>query len=230
MDLSKLPKLSQTPAPPAQAPPGPAAGDEGVPPPAVATSAYTAWCRECHAPNLPGSRFCAGCGGKLKTESASPLGVSMGAEVWISAALGVLFMILGGSFGGWLFARMTGRDHHTGVTWMEGHPLAGQEVGYWQVDGFPALTESAIFLFGLAMFLEAIALAVVYSRYRAKRAVLVLAMLIAAAATIYNLVVAIKLLQVGQMPLLSLFAVAFGGYILACEWRLWPETRRQQLA
>src|SRR5687767_3335236 len=110
MDLSKLPKLSQTPAPPAQAQGAPpVVGDETVPPPAVATSAYTVWCRECHVPNLPGSRFCAGCGGKLKTESESPLGVSMGAEVWISAVLGLLFMLLGKSFGGWLISRATGK-------------------------------------------------------------------------------------------------------------------------
>lgn len=229
MDLSKLPKLSQTPAPPAQLSTAPV-GDDDVPPPAVATSAYTAWCRECHAPNLPGSRFCAGCGGKLKTESESPLGVGMGAEVWISAALGLLFMLLGRSFGGWLLARVTGATYQTGFTWEPGTPLAGQVVGYWDLEGLVALTDSAIFLFGLAMLLEAVALATVYSRFKAKRAVLVVAMLIALAATVHNLVVSVKLLGVGVTPLMSLFAVAFGGYILACEWRLFPETRRQQRA
>lgn len=229
MDVSKLPKLSQTPAPPGNTD-SPPVGPDDVPPPAVATSAYTAWCRECHAPNLPGSRFCVGCGGKLKSESESSLGVGMGAEVWISAVLGLLFMLLGKSFGGWLLARATGATHHTGIDWQPGTPLAGQEVAYWDLMGYPALTDSAIFLFGLAMLLEAVALATVYSRFRAKRAVLVLAMLIALAATIHNLVVAVKLLEAGITPLLSLFAVAFGGYILMCEWRLLPETRRQQLA
>lgn len=229
MDLSKLPKLSQTPAPPGGSQSPTAAADD-TPPPAVAVNPYTAWCRECHAPNLPGSRFCAGCGGKLKSENPSPLGVTMGAEVWISAVLGLLFMLLGRPFGSWLFARMTGREHHTGMIWSEGAPNAGQEVPYWEVEGFGALTDSAIFLFGLAMVLEALALATVYSRFRGKRIVLILAMLIALAATVHNLVVSIKILGAGGTPLLSLFAVAFGGYILACEWRLLPETRRQQLA
>jgi hypothetical protein len=231
MDLSKLPKLSQTPAPPDQASSPPAAaGADVVPPPAVATSAYTAWCRECHAPNLPGSRFCAGCGGKLKSDSESPLGVAMGAEVWISAALGLLFMLLGKSFGGWLIARATGKPYDTGYTWQPGTPLAGQPVEYWDLQGFAALSDSAIFLFGLAMVFEAVALAVVYSRLRAKRPILVLAMAVAFAATAHNLVVSLKMLGAGLMPLMSLFAVAFGGYILACEWRLFPETRRQQRA
>lgn len=229
MDLSKLPKLSQTPAPPGQTSAPADVGDDGTPPPAVATSPYTVWCRECHVPNLPGSRFCAGCGGKMKADTDSPLGVAMGAEVWISAALGVLFMLLGRSFGGWLLAKATGETYETGYIWPDSSPLAGQPVAYWDLDGFVALTESAIFLFGFAMLLEAVALAVVYSRFRAKRPVLVLALLIAAAATIYNLVVSITLFQAGIMPLYSLFAVAFGGYMLACEWRLLPETRRPQL-
>jgi hypothetical protein len=227
MDLSKLPKLSQTPAPPTGSP-APADPADDTPPPAVAVNPYTAWCRECHAPNLPGSRFCAGCGGKLKSDNPSPLGVTMGAEVWISAVLGLLFMLLGRPFGSWLYARITGGEHHTGVVWSEGTEKAGQEVAYWDLQGFPALEQSAIFLFGLAMVLEALALATVYSRFRAKRIVLVFAILVALAATIYNLFVTVKLFGAGFTPLMPIFAVAFGGYILACEWRLLPETRKQQ--
>ena len=47
-----------------------------------------------------------------------------------------------------------------------------------------------------------------------------LSLLIAIIATGYNLVVALMLFSTGVLPLFSLLAIAFGGYIVMHEWRL----------
>jgi hypothetical protein len=137
-------------------------------------------------------------------------------------------MLLGRSFARWAIAAMTGRPFDTGVTWAEGndagHP-AGQPVGYWDLEGFAALNDSALFLFGLAMVLEALVLALVFTKFRAKVPLILLAFGITVIATAYNLFVSFKLLTAGLIPLMSMLAVAFGGYIAVYEWRLLQQFR-----
>jgi len=40
-----------------------------------------------------------------------------------------------------------------------------------------------------------------------------------------NLIVAVKLLGIGIMPLMSALAVAFGGYMAVYEWKLLQQLR-----
>jgi hypothetical protein len=230
MDLSKLPRMSHTPSAP---PPDPAETvPQPVPPDAafpVIVPAQTAeppqvHCNRCGAANSAGSRFCNGCGAELRAPQAisyaAPVdGPGIGAEVWLSAIIGVALMLYGRGFLLWALTSMTGGTFHTTVSWTTG-PNQGQEVGYWQLEGSTALQETAIFLFGFAMVLEALVLAVIHSRIRSKRPLLWLALTITLLATALNLVVAGKLFTIGVLPFLSLLAVGFGGYIGAYEWKL----------
>jgi hypothetical protein len=229
MDVSKLPRLSQTTAPPPADPSpttstAPAAGFPVVP---VAAFPQQIFCNNCGAGNTAGSRYCSGCGAELAPPAAvlsytpetlaSP---GIGAEVWLSAIIGIVLMLYAHTFASWAITTITGNTFHTNVNWTAG-PKAGQEATYWELEGFTALQDMAIFLFGLAMVLEAAVLAVIHSRVRSKRPLLVAAILITFLATALNLVVAGKLFAIGVLPLLSILAVGFGGYIAAYEWRLY---------
>jgi hypothetical protein len=238
MDLSKLPRMSHTSSPP---PPDPAeTAPQPVPPeagfpviiPPTASEAAPVHCNRCGAPNPAGSRFCSGCGGELRAPAAVTFGAGtmdspgVGAEVWLSAILGVILMLVGMSFAKWALVTTTGGTYDTGLTW--GAPVPdqpnqhaeGSPIGYWELSGFSALQDMAIFLFGLAMVLEAAVLFVVHSRIRGKRPLLFFALAITLIATALNLVVAGKLFGVGVLPFLSLLCVGFGGYIAAYEWKL----------
>src|SRR5690349_10232233 len=108
MDLSKLPKLSETDK---HAPP--------PPPPEAARSAET-------LPYDP-------------PYNAPPTGFDLGAQVWLSAILGIVFMLMGRSFASFLIAKVTGQPYHTNATWTAG-PNAGQEVAYYELQGYTAHT------------------------------------------------------------------------------------------
>ncbi len=190
MDLSKLPKLSQSPAPPP--------ADAPVAPPA--------------APIQYGT-----------SQTASP-GVFAGPEIWIAGFMGIIFMIVGGTFAKYLVAKMSGQTFHTNVTWTTGE-RADQEVGYWELQGHTALSDSAIFLFGLSMLLEAFVMAASAKPFRYKLHLVVLAFVIAAGATIYNLIVVMILFADGITPLYSIVAVGFGAYIAWWEWNLLQSIR-----
>jgi hypothetical protein len=144
---------------------------------------------------------------------------SFGAEIWLSAIIGFICLMVGLNFAKYSLARLSGKPYHTGVNWVAG-PNAGQEVAYPELQGFTMLTDSAYFLFGLALIFEAIMLAVVTRSARWGRALLMLALAVAVIATAYNLFVVVRLFAAGVLPIPSLLAVAFGGYIVASEWRM----------
>src|SRR5687767_12879484 len=162
MDISKLPRMSETNkhAPPPVTP-------EQVDPP-------------------EGARLQAAAVDYRSYEAARP---GVGAEVWLSLIIGLILMMVGWTFARWAIATLTGQTFHTNVTWTAG-PKAGQEVDYFELQGFTAWTDAGLFLFGLAMVLEAAMLAVVYSRMGGKVALTALALLVTVLATALNLFVA----------------------------------------
>jgi hypothetical protein len=239
MDISKLPRMSNTPAPPpvsredvdaASSPPPPEAGFPVVTDNDEAQS-QKIHCSRCGAANLAGSRFCSSCAAELRPPAAIAYadraleGPGLGAEVWLSAIIGIALMLYAHTFLAWAVTTLTGGTFHTNVNWTAG-PKDGQEVTYWELEGFTALQETAIFTFGFAMLLEAAVLAVVHSRVRSKRPLLFFALTITLIATALNLIVAGKLFSIGLLPLLSLLCIGFGGYIAAYEWRLLKHFRR----
>lgn len=229
MDISKLPRMSKTDTPhndpgPADPPPpggagfpvGPAAphGNPEAPVPFVTASA---WCPNCGAPLAPASKFCNACGAKLQVTGSTRMSPGVGSEVWLSLVIGVVMMLLGHSFAGYALATLRGKPYDTGVSWVEGEK-AGQLVGYWELSGFSGLTDCGIFLFGLSLVLEAAVLAVAFGTFRRKTPLVGVALLLTVVATAFNLYVVAKLFSVGVMPIISLLAVGFGGYIAFYEW------------
>jgi hypothetical protein len=147
-------------------------------------------------------------------------GQLLGAEVWISAILGIVFMLMGKAFGLYLFAKLTGRAYHTGWEWPQGHPLAGQEVPYPELQGFVMLTDASLFLFGLALAFEALVLVASASSRGLRRPLIMLAFAVTVIAVAFNLYACGKLLSNGITPIISLLATAFGVYIGMYEWAL----------
>jgi hypothetical protein len=228
MDLSKLPRLSKTETG-ATSSPNPA--DAAAAAPTAQPAAATIFCVRCAAPLRPGAKFCDNCGAPAGVDYTAPQlqadaapGAGVGMEVWISAIIGLVLVLVGRSFGAYLFATLTGQPFHTHVTWMEG-PKEGQEVAYWELQGFTALSDSAIFLFGLTMILEAVVLALMNTRFKAKAQLVTVALLFTVLVTAYNAVVALRIMTTGLLPLTSLLAIAFGGYIAVFEWRLLQQLR-----
>ena len=183
MDLSKLPKLSESAPPPAPS---------QQPAPAPSPVDYA------HRPDI---------------------GTSIGAEVWISLIIGLIFIMLGFNFARYLVTTASGRTYHTGINWVEGE-REGTEVAYPQLQGDVIWNDSALFLFGVALLLEAAVLLVAGTSLTLKRPLVGVAAFIAAAATLINLIAAGKMFSDGIMPLVSLMAVAFGGYMAAYQWKL----------
>jgi hypothetical protein len=182
MDLSKLPKLSETPKPPPSEP----------------------------TPTRPAADD--------RADIAS-VEAGVGGMVWVSLILGALCMMLGRRFPAYVFARLSSREYHTQVNWIAG-PRAGQEVGYWELQGSTALTETSIFLFGLALVLEAIALWVISSRMGGKKFILTISLLVVVIATAFNLFTAVRVMGDGAVPIMSGIAAALGGYMAMYQWKL----------
>ncbi len=194
MDLSKLPKLSNTtgPAPQQYPEPNPLPIEAALP----ATAA---------PPPQP------------TPQPMSHRPASVGGEIWISLIVGILLTYLGGTFGRYLLATLSHQPFHTGVNWTEG-PSAGTEVAYFELEGFTAWTDMGVFLFGLTLLFEAAAKTLLAIKPGSlSRLVLVLAIVLTAVAVLLNIVCCVKLFGIGITPLLSGLAVAFGGWILFDE-------------
>lgn len=214
MDFSKLPKLSQTDTPPNAS----ESTESSSAPPQVATL----WCG-CGSPVPVGSRFCPSCGktfagsagrssGGILSEDIHP------GEIMIAGFLGALFMLMGLSFAKWSICKLTGQTYHTNVNWTAG-PNEGTEVAYFDLQGMTAWTDTGIFLFGLSMVIEALAL-VLISRAIAPKLSAGAALLVTAAAFAINGYIAIKMFGANTLPLLSLLAMGFSGFTLMRLWQI----------
>jgi hypothetical protein len=198
MDMSKLPRLSQTNKDDA---PEPITGGPTTAPPAPPVAQGAA---------------------RERDADAYDPGYSVGAEVWISIILGIVFIFMGFNFARYLGATLTGGTFHTNVNWTSGEK-EGQEVGYFELQGGTAHTESGLFLFGLALVLEALALLAAHTGVPGRRAFVGFALFITLLATAYNLFVMMKLFGLGITPLISVIAVAIGGYMATYQWRLFKQ-------
>lgn len=192
MDLSKLPRLSETDkhSPP---PPPPQTSDQPAP--------------------------------VLQYQSVAPSS-DIGGQVWLSAILGIVFMFMGWNFARFLGAKLTGQPFHTGVAWQVGDK-AGQEVDYFDLEGYTAYTDTAVFLFGLSMVLEAISLVKAQRNTPGSRAFVAFSLAVTVATTLFNVVVALMFMSKGTPPIISLLVIAFGGYMAMSEWQV---LKRMQMA
>ena len=188
MDLSKLPKLSQSPPPPDN--------DASDPQPANASTQAPRHV-DYHPYREPG----------------------IAAEVWISAIIGLIFLLMGWNFARYMGSVVTGQPFHTGVNWTEG-PKAGSEVAYTELEGLVFWNDSAMFFFGVALLAEAVVILAVAKGSRFQRALAGIGFFLAFISTAYNVLVAGIFFNAGILPIISLLAVAFGGYMAMYLWRL----------
>ena len=197
MDVSKLPRLSET-KPPEPAPPHP--GAPASQPPASAPSRPVDY------------RGYAGADDRAV----------VGAEIWFSLIIGLVLVLYTGQFGKYLIAKSTGHEYHTNVTWTSG-PNEGQEVPYTQLEGGTFYSDSSIFFFGVAILIGAVAqFAGVFLR---KRGFAWFSLVFTALATLYCLIAAAMIYQTGILPLMTLLCVAFGGFAVIYEWTAFRQSR-----
>lgn len=222
MDVSKLPKLSNT--------------SEHRPAPG-------SFCTQCGTPITPSMKFCGACGSAVQSDSvpvAKPAGTAVldyepnkepsafwmnGAEIWITAILGLIFIFMGSNFLRYSYSTFRGRSYETGIEWSTG-PKAGTPVQYYDLMGFTAYTETGECLFGIALLLESVALLTLFLKLRIGRLLCMLAMLLTLSAVGYNGWVMYKLFAAGITPVISLLVVGVGGYMLFYQWILLGTARR----
>lgn len=209
MDVSKLPKLSQTPAPPIS--------DAAPPPPAMAaaTSLQPEWCRKCHAPNAHNSRFCASCGAGLGgSTGAAP--VEIGAEAWISIAVGAILLLLQPRLLRFVSHKLFG-------TFFAPYQLSdGTEVPYTGQTDF--WSDLAITSFALVLVAEGFV--VIFAR---RPTVVLGAFLLTVATTVGNLLYLVLTYSSHGLATYSALAVAFGVYVALYQWRLYQSLRTPTL-
>lgn len=247
MDLSKLPKLSQTPAPPDNAAPAstgeaPAAGGPG--------GQVELFCR-CGAPITPGTNFCSHCGANYyeavgsgarggRRGEIAPGG--MWVEAFLSIAVGVFLLLL--SPGGIknLSATLSGRTYTpypavdeggSPVDFIRMKNLSTNVVTDYHyrdlLDGF--WSDTAVTAFALALILEGIVLAAVKNRW-----VIFGAALVIVAVTLLNLwyvmasytrISPISGTPYGLAPY-SVLAVIFGVVMAGYQFRMFAEMRNSR--
>jgi hypothetical protein len=215
MDLSKLPKLSNTPAPPPapeQVPHTPA----GVPTTYLPGGRY---CPHCGQPIRHVARFCDSCGNPL-TPMASPEfeGLGLQAALSVVVALILLFMQprlpqfishkLFNSQGSWFF----NADGSKIPYFKNQLPFVDQ---YTQTPEF--LLDLGPFLFAVVLIIDGIVLAFIR-----RRSAIAVTFLLTAAVTLYNLgtvLLGFSTYGAGSV-LISFLAAAFGGFMCWQQWTL----------
>ena len=142
---------------------------------------------------------------------------SLAAEIWVSVIFGLIFLMLGSRFGGYGMSVLTNKTYHTGIPWIAG-PKAGQEVTYPELTGKPIWSESGFFVLGLAMILDALATVAVLKNLKFAKPMTRISLGIILLAVILNVIAVYVIFQTGLMPLISLLALAVGGFSLFSRW------------
>jgi hypothetical protein len=203
MDLSKLPKLSQTPAPADNAAPVAPGDAPGAP------AKVELFCR-CGAPITPGTNFCSNCGanyyqamgGRGRRDQVAPA-IGTGAEAWLSFAMAVILLFLAPRI--WQFYLFPSH-----FTWTfndaQGAPMAYPHTEFFWADlGLAA--------FSVVLFLEGIAILLFRST-----PILIIALLLTLAATALNIYVIARTYNLLGFQIINALAAAFGVYIAICEF------------
>lgn len=217
MDISKLPKLSQTPSPPPadEASPTAVPPEAGFPVAVVPNQAPTVWCRTCNAPNPSGTRFCGNCGAELTPSAGTDIrsaDVGGGAEAWISIGLGVILLLMNPRLFQYIFHVCFGT--HFAPYVMDD----GTEVPY--TDQLDFWSDLGITLFGIVLIIDGFVLFIAR-----RRTLLWIAFALTVATTAYNAGYLAMTFSRGGLAIISAFAVLFGGFIAAYQWRLLQSTR-----
>jgi uncharacterized protein YjeT (DUF2065 family) len=242
MDLSKLPKLSQTP-PPADN----AAGPDATPSPAATAPKVELYCR-CGAPITPGSNFCSHCGANYyeavggrgdsrpRNDGAGP-GSGMWIEAFFSIAVGLFLIMIASDGVKYIAATLSGKPYTPYLHPSEPgvyvdylryqDPATGAITDYHYRDMFNKYwSDMSVTAFALALILEGIVLAFVRNRWAVLASTLAIA-----AVTVLNLWYVIASFtridpitrQTYGFPPLSALAFIFGVVMVGYQWMLFNE-------
>ena len=192
MDLSKLPKLSQT----QQAAPADS-NDASASTPAP----QTPHCLQCGLPLRAGAKFCDACGAVVRRADAGGGGLGNGADAWLSIALGVILLIMSPRLIQYVLSPTTFPTKWS-ISDETGAPMPyTKSVFFWG--------DIAIVSFALVLIVEGIVFA-----FGRRAAVVSMAFGLTCAATLLNLIYVIVMIQKGYgAQIFSILAVAFGVYI-----------------
>lgn len=171
MDVSKLPKLSQTLA--------------GPPPPATEPSPAAPPVGYYHPDDRP----------------------IVGAEAWISMAVGAILLLLNPTFVKFIFAAKPYR------------PFVDQTVNY--TDSINFWSDLAITSFAFVLILEGIVLF-----FARNRVLLLMTFLLTAVTTLGNALYVVLTYGKYGLPIMSSLAAAFGVYIAMYQWRMLVSLRQ----
>ena len=134
----------------------------------------------------------------------------------VSALLGLFALMMGKNFARYVFATLTGKDFHTGVNWTAG-PLNGQEVKYFELQGYTAWSDMGLFLIGLVAVLDGLLLlnAMRSPTPRPVSSIMFFALVVVG---LLNLLAMLIMMSAGIVPLLTLIAVIFAAYSARTRW------------
>ena len=240
MDLSKLPKMSQTPRPAEDSNESttPASGGEA--------SKVELFCR-CGAPITPGTHFCSNCGASYDQAvggGAAPRAANGGgpaAGMWIEAffsiAVGLFLLMIAPTGIKYLSATLTGKpftpylhpsEPNVYVDYLRFQDMTtGAITDFHYRDMFDKYWgDMAITAFALALILEGVVLAVVRNRW-----VVLVSTLLIAGVTLLNLWYVIASMtrvspitrQTYGFPPLSALAAIFGVVMVGYQWLMFRE-------
>lgn len=131
-------------------------------------------------------------------------------ECAIAGILGLIFLTLGQTFGGWLIARLAGHAYQTNVNWSTG-PSAGQPVAYFDLQGGTAWLEMGLFVLGCCLIFEAVIAGVGLMRNRFGKAMVSACLLLGVVGAVANIVAIVMQIQAGfTQPIMSMVALAVG--------------------
>jgi hypothetical protein len=246
MDLSKLPKLSQTPPPPAEPAAPPAVGSGATTPPTA--PALELFCR-CGAPITPGTNFCSHCGasyheatgGRPRREGGGFDGGGMWVEALLSVAFGLFLLLIAPHGIQYLSSTITGKpftpyappvgEPPQKVDYLRYQDATGAIIDYKYRDMFDAFwSDMAVTAFALVLIFDGIVMALV----RRPWAMLMAGVLIAAA-TVLNLWYVIasytrtnpRTGSVYGLPILQVMAILAGIAMAGYQFRAFADSRRR---
>ncbi len=173
MDLSKLPKLSVSPAPPPS--------------------------------NVPAANEVTTYPNRAPVNS-----MDMGIDLILSLIVGLIFVMLGSPFGGWLISSLRGVPYDTGVTWTSG-PDAGKTVEFFELQGGSGWLYMGEWVLGICLLIEALLITLAIVRNNWARKLIILAMLLGIIGALANIVAIIQQVRMGfTQPIFSLVGVLIG--------------------
>jgi hypothetical protein len=218
MDLSKLPKLSQTPAPPDNASVSHEVTDASST--GGAAPKVELYCR-CGAPITPGTNFCSHCGANYLEATGSrvhnyrdreaDLGGGSGPEAWITIAIAVILIFLSPRI--WQYYLMPSK-----FTWTfndaQGAPLPYPNTEFYWSD------------LGVAAFCAVMILEAVVMLFIRKAPLLMVVLGLTVLTALLNVYVLMRTFNILGFQILNALAVAFTIYIAFYQFALLKNARR----